>query len=88
MESYSTANYVKSLEKKFEKTDISYFIVFFIVKKEDSYSFMDVNYRRLGKETLEHFINRYESQLKSMTQLSLKPRNIEYVETIGYSYEQ
>ena len=76
------------LNQILEKTDLSYFIVFFVVKKEDSFNFMDVNYRRLGKETLEHFINRYESQLKSMTQLSLKPRNIEYIETVGFSYQK
>jgi hypothetical protein len=49
---------------------------------------MDVNYRNLGKETLKHFIKRYDSQLKSMTQLSLKPRKIDYIETAGFSYQE
>ena len=76
------------LDQILEKTDIAFFTVFFIVKTEETYKFMDVNYRNLGKETLEHFIKRYESQLKSMTQLSLKPRKMEYVETVGYSYQK
>jgi hypothetical protein len=76
------------LYKILEKTDLTYFQVFFIAKTEESYKFMDVNYRNLGKETLEHFIKRYESQLKSMTQLSLKPRKIDYIETVGFSYQE
>jgi hypothetical protein len=70
-----------------EKTNIPYFAVFFIVKENVTYSFMDVKYRNLGKETLEHFIKRYEQQLKSMTKMSLQPRKMEYVELVGFSYE-
>jgi hypothetical protein len=70
-----------------EKTDIPEFAVFFIVKENATYSFMDVKFRNLGTETLEHFIERYERQLKSMTKLSLQSRKIEYVEIVGFSYE-
>ena len=70
-----------------EKTNIPYFAVFFIVKENATYGFMDVKYRKLGKETLEHFIKRYEQQLKSMTKMSLQPRKMEYVELVGFSYE-
>jgi hypothetical protein len=70
-----------------EKSDISAFKIFFIVKENESYRLMDVSFRNLGKETLEHFIERYERQLKSMTKLGLQSRKIEYVETVGYSYE-
>jgi hypothetical protein len=76
------------LDKILEKTNLSGFKVFLIVKQEGCIKLMDVNYRNLGKETLEHFINRYESQLKSMTQLSLKSRKTEYIETVGYSYQE
>ena len=75
------------LEPILEKTDFSAFKVFFVVKENGSYRFMDVRFRNLGKETLEHFIERYEHQLESMTKLSLQSRKIEYVETVGYSYE-
>jgi hypothetical protein len=76
------------LDKILEKTNLSGFKVFLIVKQEGCIKLMDVNYRNLGKVTLEHFINRYESQLKSMTQLSLKSRKTEYIETVGYSYQE
>jgi hypothetical protein len=75
------------LELILGKIDISAFKVFFVVKENGSYRFMDVRFRSLGKETLGHFIGRYERQLESMTKLSLQSRNIEYVETVGYSYE-
>ncbi len=76
------------LTKMLEKTDIPDFVVFFIVKENNAYSFMDVTYRNLGKETLTHFITRYEKQLMSMTKMSLQPRKIEYVQNVGFSYEQ
>jgi hypothetical protein len=75
------------LEAVLRKSSISAFKVFFVVKENGFYRFMDVLFRRLGKETLEHFIERYECQLESMTQLSFQSRKIEYVETVGYSYE-
>lgn len=70
-----------------EKSDISAFTVFSIVRENEICSFMDVRFRNLGKETLKHFIERYEHQLKSMTKLSLQSRKIEYIKTVGYSYE-
>jgi hypothetical protein len=76
------------LAKILEKTDIPDFVVFFIAKENDAYTFMDVTYRNLGKETLNHFINRYEKQLMNMTKMSLQLRKIEYVQNVGFSYEQ
>ena len=75
------------LAKILEKTDIPEFVVFFIAKENDAYSFMDVTYRNLGKETLNHFITRYEKQLMNMTKMSLQLRKIEYVQNVGFSYE-
>jgi len=71
------------------KPDLSAFIIYLLVKDvaTGSYSFMDVNFRNLGKETLEHFINRYHQQLESMTKLSLQTASREYVACLGHSYE-
>jgi hypothetical protein len=76
------------LAKILEKTDIPEFVVFFIAKENGAYSFTDVSYRNLGKETLNHFVTRYEKQLMNMTKMSLQLRKIEYVQNVGFSYEQ
>lgn len=71
------------------KPDLNAFIIYILAKDftAGGYSFMDVNFRNLGKETLEHFIARYHQQLESMTKLSLQTANREYAECIGHSYE-
>lgn len=71
------------------KPDLNAFIVYLLVKDSTtgSYGFMDVNFRNLGKETLEHFINRYHQQLEAMTKLSLQTASREYVACLGHSYE-
>jgi hypothetical protein len=71
------------------KADLTAFIIYLLVKdvSTDGYSFMDVNFRNLGKETLEHFINRYHQQLETMTKLSLQTASREYVACLGHSYE-
>jgi phosphopentomutase len=48
---------------------------------------MDVNFRNVGTETLEHFINRYHQQLETMTKLSLQTASREYVTCLGHGYE-
>ena len=71
------------------KPDLSTFIIYLLVKDATTgdYSFMDVNFRNLGKETLEHFVNRYHQQLETMTKLSLQTASREYVACLGHSYE-
>jgi hypothetical protein len=76
------------LAKILEMTDIPEFVVFFIAKENDVYSFTDVTFRNLGKETLNHFVTRYRKQLMNMTKMSLQLRKIEYVQNVGFSYEQ
>ena len=70
-----------------QKDDFSDFVVFLIIKDTDSYQLMDIVFRNLGSESLEHFIKRYTKQLSSMTKLSLQSRNIDYIKTIGYTYK-
>ena len=71
------------------KPDLSAFIIYLLVKDTStgSYSFMDVNFRNMGTETLEHFINRYHQQLETMTKLSLQTASREYVACLGHGYE-
>jgi hypothetical protein len=77
------------LRETLTKPDLNAFIIYLLVKDvtTGNYSFMDVNFRNLGKETLEHFINRYHQQLESMTKLSLQTASREYVACLGHSYE-
>lgn len=71
------------------KPDFPAFIIYLIVKSAaGGYSFMDVSFRNLGKETLEHFISRYHQQLETMTKLSLQTVGREFVECPGHSYEE
>lgn len=71
------------------KPDLNAFIIYLVVKDimKGGYSFMDVNFRNLGKETLDHFINRYHQQLEAMTKLSLQTADREYLACVGHSYE-
>jgi len=69
--------------------DYPAFMIYLIVKNaEKSYEFMDVSFRNLGKETLEHFITRYHQQLEAMTKLSLQTVGREFIECPGHSYQE
>jgi hypothetical protein len=77
------------LERILSEADFSAFIIYLIVKNEEkSYDFMDVSFRNLGKETLEHFITRYHQQLEAMTKLSLQTVGREFIECLGHSYQE
>ena len=72
------------------KPNLPAFVVYLIVKDVASggYSFVDISFRNLGKETLEHFINRYHQQLEIMTKLGLQGSGREYVDCPGHGYEE
>jgi hypothetical protein len=73
------------------KPDFSVFIIYVVIKDiaTNTYGFMDINFRNLGgKETLDHFINRYHQQLETMTRVSLQGAGREYVDCIGHGYEE
>jgi len=77
------------LDRLLRRTDLEAFIVFFVVREPIGvYKFMDASFRRLGTETLEHFINRYHQQLESMTRLGIQTVGLEYIECIGHSYQE
>lgn len=78
-----------NLESLLKNTDLGAFVIFFVVKEANgSYKFMDASFRNLGTETLERFITRYHQQLESMTKLSLQSIGLEYVDCVGYSYQE
>jgi hypothetical protein len=78
---------ISCLEKVLTKC-FDLFTVFILVKtRTGSYMMMDVKFRNIGNETLNHFIHRYHRQLESMTRLSIQTSNMEYLECIGHSYE-
>jgi hypothetical protein len=70
------------------KPDLNAFTIYLLVKDASTgdYSFMDVSFRNLSKETLEHFINRYHQQLETMTKLSLQTASREYIACLGHGY--
>lgn len=71
------------------KPDFNAFIIFILFKDTatGNFGFIDVSFRNLGKEALEHFITRYHQQLEQMTKLSLQTALREYVACLGHSYE-
>jgi len=79
------------LHEILSKPDFPAFRIYLVVKgvATGSYDFMDVSFRNLGgRETLEHFTNRYHQQLETMTKLSLQGANKEYIDCVGHSYEE
>lgn len=76
------------LEAVLKKTDFEAFTIFFVVRDQSGFfKFMDARFRNLGTETLEHFIDRFHSQLESMTRLGVQTSGLEYVECIGHSHQ-
>lgn len=76
------------LEAVLKKTDFEAFTIFFVVRDQSGFfKFMDASFRNLGTETLEHFIDRFHSQLESMTRLGVQTSGLEYVECIGHSHQ-
>ena len=77
------------LSKLLAKADFPAFRIYLVVKDAAGYRFMDVNFRNIGnKEALDHFMKRYHQQLENMAKLSLQGSGREYVECVGYGYEE
>ena len=80
---------VHCLEQILPNADFPAFVIYLIVKDaEKRYNFMDVSFRSLGKEMLEHLITRYHQQLETMTKLSLQRVGREFIECPGHSYQE
>lgn len=77
------------LDQLLERRDLERFLVFFVVKEPSGvYRVMDVSFRNIGKETLTHFSNRFQKQLEPMTKMSVQGANLDYVECVGFSYDE
>jgi len=77
------------LDRWLKRTDLEAFTVFFVVKEPiGAYKLTDAAFRKLGTETLEHFVNRYHQQLEPMTRLGIHTVSLEYIECIRHSYKE
>ncbi|HKZ95190.1 MAG TPA: hypothetical protein VJ249_11530 [Candidatus Bathyarchaeia archaeon] len=75
------------LQSALRKTDYAAFAIFFVAKDQSgAYRLTDASFRNLGTETLEHFMQRFHSQLESMTKLGIQATGMEYIECVGHSY--
>ena len=63
------------------------YVTFFVTKKGEAYEFMSVAYRNPAVESLEHFMGRYETTIKPSLVMTLVGSNKEFVELLGFSYE-
>jgi hypothetical protein len=84
-----SGNKQNCLDQLLERRDLERFIVFFVVKEpSEVYRVMDVSFRNIGKETLTHFSNRFQKQFEPMTKMSVQGANLDYVEYVGFSYNE
>lgn len=75
------------LQKVLKNSGYVAFTIFFVAKEQSrKYRLLDASFRNLGTETLERFINRFHSQLESMTRLGMQATGLEYIECVGHSY--
>ncbi len=78
------------LERVMREEGYSFFTVFLVVREErdGGLKVMDVSFANIGRETLQRFMRRYESQLKPASVMSLQVAGKEFVEFLGASYEE
>jgi len=84
----SGAEPTKCLEKVMKGEDYSHFRVFIIIKEGDGYRVMDISYPNIGNLSLRRWLERYHSQLKPASIMSLEGAGKEYIEYLGASYEE
>lgn len=80
---------IQCLNANLKREDHDYFIVFLLVKNigSDKPFVMDVRFPNISRESLEHFIDRYNSQLKSSNIMNLEASGKTLIRYLGYSYE-
>lgn len=81
---------IQCLNVKLKQKDHVYFVIFLLVKNRDSGKLlvMDVRFSNTGRESLEHFIDRYNSHLKPSVIMSLEASGKELIRYLGFSYEK
>lgn len=83
----------KCLEEAMTREDYPYFKGYILVKEDDDdddddYTIMDVSYPNIGNMSLRRWLERYHSQLKPASVMSLVGAGKEYEEYLGASYEE
>lgn len=86
-----TKNEEVCLKKVLARQNFEEFVIISVIKEaddagKDSYSVDESRFKRLGKETLEAFINRYQKNLQEPVALSMQLFNKQQMEVIGFSY--
>ncbi len=79
------------LKKITSRQDFEEFIIVSVIKEtdeagKDSYSIDESRFKRLGKENIEAFINRYQKNLQEPMALSMQLFNKQQMEVIGFTY--
>jgi hypothetical protein len=79
------------LKKVLARQDFEEFVIISVIKEtddsgKDNYSIDESRFKRLGKENLEAFINRYQKNLQEPMALSMQLFNKQQMEVIGFSY--
>jgi hypothetical protein len=85
------ANSESCLKKVLTRQDFEEFVIISVIKEtdesgKDSFSVDESRFKRLGKENLEAFINRYQKNLQEPMALSMQLFNKQQMEVIGFSY--
>jgi len=81
----------KCLEKTLTRQDCEEFTIISIIKEsgeggKTSYSIDESRFKRIGRENLSAFINRFNKALKEPFMLSLQLFSRQQVELLGFSY--
>jgi len=79
------------LRKVLARQDFEEFVIISVIKETDesgkeSFSVDESRFKRIGKENIEAFINRYQKNLQEPMALSMQLFNKQQMEVIGFTY--
>jgi hypothetical protein len=79
------------LKKTLSRQDFEEFVIISVIKEGEetgkpNFSIDEARFKRLGKENIEGFINRYQKNLQEPVALSMQLFNRQQMEVIGFSY--
>jgi hypothetical protein len=77
--------------KTLSRQDFEEFVIISVIKEgeetgQPNFSIDEARFKRLGKENIEGFINRYQKNLQEPVALSMQLFNRQQMEVIGFSY--
>jgi hypothetical protein len=79
------------LKKTLGRQDFEEFVIISVIKEgeetgQPNFLIDEARFKRLGKENIEGFINRYQKNLREPVALSMQLFNRQQMEVIGFSY--